>query len=182
MMGSAYHGEVRERIIEAAMKVFSAYGFFKAPVHLIAREADISKGLIFWYFDSKDKLIKEVIKRSLPMDLVRRILETESSGKDLLKLIAERYIEYYSNNPFMRNLLLNSLATENVYPTIKGEIDDLCGRISREVAKRAFGNDDTDNFIKIRIFFGGLLCYVLRPLNELERKEYIDVLIETLTK
>ena len=38
---------IKERIILAAMKVFSRIGFFKAPVHLIAEEAEVSKDLVF---------------------------------------------------------------------------------------------------------------------------------------
>lgn len=48
--------EKRERIINAALKEFARNGFEKASTNEIIKEADISKGSLFNYFNSKKEL------------------------------------------------------------------------------------------------------------------------------
>ena len=45
--------EKQDRMINAALKVFSQYGYRHASTDEIIREAEISKGLLFHYFESK---------------------------------------------------------------------------------------------------------------------------------
>jgi TetR/AcrR family fatty acid metabolism transcriptional regulator len=47
----------RERILDAAIKVFAEKGFFSAKVSEIAREAGVADGTIYLYFRSKDDLL-----------------------------------------------------------------------------------------------------------------------------
>jgi len=48
--------EKQERILHAAMKEFAQNGFEKASTNEIIKEADISKGLLFYYFKNKKSL------------------------------------------------------------------------------------------------------------------------------
>lgn len=56
--------EKRERIINAAMKEFLA-GYKKASTDNIVREAGISKGLLFHYFGTKERLYNFLIDYSI---------------------------------------------------------------------------------------------------------------------
>lgn len=51
----------REAIIEAAARVFASKGFHSARVEEIAREADVGKGTVYEYFESKEDLFKKMI-------------------------------------------------------------------------------------------------------------------------
>ena len=46
----------RTTIINAALRVFSLYGYKKSPMNEIAAEAGISKSLLFYYFRNKKEL------------------------------------------------------------------------------------------------------------------------------
>lgn len=50
--------EKRDNIINSAMKEFSKNTFQKASTNIIVEDAGISKGLLFHYFGTKDKLYK----------------------------------------------------------------------------------------------------------------------------
>ncbi len=165
--------DVRERIIRGAMKVFSQQGFFKTPVHLIAMESGVSKGLIFWYFSSKDELILEVAKRSLPLDIMRGCLEERIKGRKLLECIGRRYLDKYRKDE-MKHLLIHTIAVEALYPEIREDIRELCENLLRDAARRVFGNESQESIIRIRSFFGALLCYVLRPLSGMSDEEYLS--------
>lgn len=60
----------REQIIDAAMRVFARKGFAKATNKDIAREASITPGLIYYYFESKEALLKAIIETRSPMQLM----------------------------------------------------------------------------------------------------------------
>jgi AcrR family transcriptional regulator len=53
--------ERRRQILEAALTVFSKKGFHAANVSDVAAEAGVSQGTIYWYFDSKDELLKAAL-------------------------------------------------------------------------------------------------------------------------
>ena len=56
----------REKIIKTAWKLFYEEGFAETTIHDIIREADISKGTFYYYFNSKDDLLStlsEVLDR-----------------------------------------------------------------------------------------------------------------------
>ncbi len=51
----------KEAIMETAMRLFADNGFDGVSVSMLAKEAGISKGLLYNYFDSKEALLKEII-------------------------------------------------------------------------------------------------------------------------
>lgn len=79
--------EKRRQIIDAAMKEF-AKGYRKANTAEIAREANISKGLLFHYFPTKKELFFFVVKYSLST-VLREYENIDVSGKDFLESLWE---------------------------------------------------------------------------------------------
>ena len=55
--------ERKEQILEAATEVFIRAGFHKARMDDIAKQAGLSKGALYWYFDSKDAIIQAILDR-----------------------------------------------------------------------------------------------------------------------
>ena len=55
--------ERRQQILDAAAAVFARKGFHEARMEDIAREADISKGTLYLYFESKDAIILTMMDR-----------------------------------------------------------------------------------------------------------------------
>ena len=51
----------RQQILEAALKVFAAHGYAGATINMIAKEAGIAKGLMYSYYEGKEKLVEELI-------------------------------------------------------------------------------------------------------------------------
>jgi len=48
--------ERKSQILDAAMDTFSEMGFHKARMSDIAETSGLSKGSLYWYFDSKDSI------------------------------------------------------------------------------------------------------------------------------
>lgn len=61
--------ERRVQILDAAERVFTRKGFSKARMDDIVAEAGLSKGALYWYYKSKDALIKALLDRVFSGDL-----------------------------------------------------------------------------------------------------------------
>jgi len=53
----------RNDLLDAALDLFSSRDYYHVSIDQIARKAGVSKGTVYWYFDSKDELLIGVIER-----------------------------------------------------------------------------------------------------------------------
>ena len=79
--------DVKQLIIESATKYFSKYGFHKTTMDEIARNIHKAKGVLYYYFSSKEELFRQVLKQEL--DKVKaelgRIVNTQSDAISILR-------------------------------------------------------------------------------------------------
>ena len=68
--------ERKNQILDAAASVFARSGFSKARMDDIATESGLSKGTLYWYFNSKDEII---------LAMVDRLFEREFADLEALK-------------------------------------------------------------------------------------------------
>lgn len=76
----------RERIIQAAIEVFSAVGFDTASMADVSSAAEVAKGTLYLYFSSKEQLVEEVYQlcRAERLNACGNDTETLSSSLDKL--------------------------------------------------------------------------------------------------
>lgn len=55
--------DTKDKILEAAVKLFTEKGFHDTSMAAIAKEACLGKGTLYWYFSSKEELFEEVVIR-----------------------------------------------------------------------------------------------------------------------
>lgn len=81
--------DTRERIIKTALRVFLEKGFDRAPLKEIAREAGVTKGGIYHYFESKEHLFREALRFiTAEMDKWSAShFKSVSTAKDLLEAL-----------------------------------------------------------------------------------------------
>jgi TetR/AcrR family fatty acid metabolism transcriptional regulator len=58
-------GDKRERLLQAATRVFARRGFFGSQVADVAREADVAAGTVYLYFRNKDDLLISIFERTM---------------------------------------------------------------------------------------------------------------------
>src|SRR5215472_15403149 len=63
----------REQIIDAALHVFAQKGFARATNRDVAGEAGITTGLIYYYFKSKEDLLKAALEERSPIQVMAQI-------------------------------------------------------------------------------------------------------------
>src|SRR5690625_7817132 len=104
--------ELKEReILNAAEEVFSQYGYENTKMDDIAAKLGISKGLVYFYFNSKENLYMALTYRAM-QTLNEQFYEVYHKnnhlpGYDTTVLLIEAYIEFLNTNPFYGELLIN---------------------------------------------------------------------------
>jgi AcrR family transcriptional regulator len=96
----------REQIMDAALRVFAQKGFTRATNREIAREAGVTSGLIYHYFDSKDALLKAIIEQRSPLQMVRDLSPQMLAmpPEALLRLIVGQMLAIVEDERFVQLL------------------------------------------------------------------------------
>jgi AcrR family transcriptional regulator len=76
----------KDQIIESAIEALASVGYTKTTLDQIAEMADFSRGVITYYYKSKDHLIAEVMKRMLSTQKERIMRRVDSAGSPTEKL------------------------------------------------------------------------------------------------
>ena len=82
----------KKQILDAAMKTFSEVGFHKARMSDIADTSGLSKGSLYWYFDSKDSIILNLLERFFEPEIkdLRVLLTDSRSAEERLEIYVDR--------------------------------------------------------------------------------------------
>jgi AcrR family transcriptional regulator len=72
--------ETRQRILDAAVRVFARRGFHASRVGDIAQEAGVAHGLLYHYFASKDEVLETVFRENWS-ELLARFASVEASDE-----------------------------------------------------------------------------------------------------
>ena len=91
----------RERITNAAIRVFAEKGFYQAKISEIARHASVADGTIYLYFGNKDELLFHVFEVTLETFLERARSAVEQSGdpSEQLELFINEHLKMVETLP-----------------------------------------------------------------------------------
>ena len=91
--GRPHSSDTREKILVAALEVFSTKGFHGATVDEIAESAKLGKGTVYRHFHSKKGLFSELIRLKVA-ELEQEVSGTIDPQADVLEII-ETYLRVY---------------------------------------------------------------------------------------
>jgi AcrR family transcriptional regulator len=83
----------RERLLEAAVKVFADRGYQAASVDEIAAAAGLSKGAVYWNFSSKDELFHALLEERIDRQIeeTAEILRSAPTDRPIDPEVANRW-------------------------------------------------------------------------------------------
>lgn len=105
-----------ERILEAATEIFALKGYDATSVDEIAKRANVSKPLIYYYFKSKKNILEELIKRYIKSyfpekeEYIQGI--TNINREDLYERLQER-MDFFSKNDKALKVIAMELMKDN---------------------------------------------------------------------
>ena len=99
----------RTRILMAALKVFSRKGFHQVKVEEIAQEAEIGKGTIYDYFESKEDIYHQIFRLSSER-YTSIFQEMQAQGTDLwdkIRLLSLKHIQFFQTHKDMATFVFD---------------------------------------------------------------------------
>jgi AcrR family transcriptional regulator len=89
----------RDEILKAAMQLFANRGFHETSMSEVAREARVSKALIFWHFKTKEELFVAVLNRLLEPYFIDFAEEAAVMGERAqIEKLVESYLAFVRDN------------------------------------------------------------------------------------
>ncbi len=103
--------EKEQLILDSAEMMFSQLGYENTKMENIADNIGISKGLVYFYFNSKENLYMALTFQAMRTmnDMFYSVLQEnqDKNGLDSTMVLAEAYIDFLEKHPFYLELLLN---------------------------------------------------------------------------
>ena len=127
-----------EAILEAALEVFSAYGFRGATVDRIARAAGLSKPNLLYYFNSKEAIYRAVLGRLLHTWLVPLAsLDAEGDALEELRAYVRRKLEMSREYPRESRLFANEIlhGAPHISDVLTGELKELVDKTAKVIRR-----------------------------------------------
>ncbi len=93
--------ERRTRILDAARRVFLEKGYLGTSIRAIALEAELSPGLIYFYFRGKDEIYGRICEEAfhIAIGLLEKAATAEGSFWERLRALAWAYVDFYRGYP-----------------------------------------------------------------------------------
>jgi AcrR family transcriptional regulator len=171
-------GEKARRIVEAMRRSVARRGTAGSTFDHVAREAGVSRGLLHYYFGTKERLLIEAVRRDceLRMELLEQQLAGARTADDFIGLMAQNLQETVREDPDFVTLMfeLFTLARRNEEIAVeyaelmrrtRGQVADMLAIAQREGVIRLHAEPDTVAEILFALADG----FALRMLTEPER-------------
>jgi len=141
--------EKQERILNAALVEFSKKGYKNASTNEIVKEAEIGKGMLFYYFNTKHDLYEYLIKHSIVFIKNNYVAEIDFDEPDFIKRMksmAHAKFNAMNRNEHIFNFIAGVSLNErsHVNHILIEEMDSL----SQRLLKNMYDNLDMSYFKK----------------------------------
>ena len=165
----------KQRIINAAVKLISVNGFNATSTASIAKEAQISEAIIFRYFESKQNLLKEIVKHALDQIIenvsIQPFLENielsqNYSPHEFIKAIILERLDYIEKNQELIKVCLVELQYNEellnlMNAMIDSKLNPIFGDIARIIANK-LEIPVQKAYLTMRIYIGVILTYFIQ--------------------
>jgi len=97
--GQSQSQDSRDEILRAGIRLFATRGFHETSMSEVAREAKVSKALIFWHFKTKEELFLAVLNKLLEPYVIDFAEESEKlDAREQIKKLIGGYVNFVREN------------------------------------------------------------------------------------
>ena len=103
--------DTKQKILISALEVFSGHSYHAASMTMIAEEAGVSKGTLYWHFESKEDLFRELVINGLDYfsSEFREIASKDISADEKIHEVINFGVKILVENSRMANILRNNV-------------------------------------------------------------------------
>jgi len=144
-------GEKARRIVEAMRRSVAQRGSAGSTFDHVAREAGVSRGLLHYYFGTKEKLLVEAVRHDseLRMAQLERQLADARSAEDFIALLAENLQQTVREDPDLVTLVFELFTLSRRNADIAVEYAEL-NRGMREHVAQMLATAQRDGVLHLR--------------------------------
>jgi AcrR family transcriptional regulator len=130
-------GEKAQRIVEAMRSSVAARGVAGSTFEHVSGEAGVSRGLLHYYFGTKERLLVEVVRRDSEVRVARldEPLAPAKTVDDVLDVLVSSLLDLIENEPGFFDLIFEVFTAGRRNPEIQRETGELYNRTRHHVAE-----------------------------------------------
>ncbi|HEY4811971.1 MAG TPA: TetR/AcrR family transcriptional regulator [Solirubrobacteraceae bacterium] len=134
-------GEKAQRIIDAMRRSVAQRGTAGSTFDHVSREAGVSRGLLHYYFGTKEQLLAEAVRRDCELRLERLQLQlaTANTADDFIDLMVQTLRETISEDPDFVTLMFEMFSLSRRNAEIAVEYAGLMRNTREQVAEMLAG-------------------------------------------
>ncbi len=178
--------EVKEKIIKVAIEEFAENGYKAASTNSICKKAKVSKGLIYYYFKSKEEIYISSFRYAIDKfkeNVSIQIKDSNKSGIDYVNQYFDTKFKFFRENPMYSKFIVKSLVYYNVAEAtqLREEFENYNNNLMYEVIKNININPkfDRDKAFELIMMIGEKLEE--KHMKNIENKDQ-DTVIEDFRK
>src|SRR5271157_4048395 len=113
---ASLHPDKHAHILDAAQKRFARYGLSKVTMDEIAADLGMSKAALYYYFQTKEEIFREVIAREQQefIDRVEVIIEEKCPAADKLRHYFDQHLTFL--NELLNLKIIHEHADDDFHP------------------------------------------------------------------
>ena len=129
-------GERAQRIIDAMRASVAKRGAAGSTFDHVAREAGVSRGLLHYYFGTKERLLVEVVRRDsdIRLELLDRSLAEAATAEAVIDVLVRQLEDLVEHDPNFIALVFELFSAARRTPDLAAEVAELYRRTRRHVA------------------------------------------------
>lgn len=149
--------KMREKIILSAMKLFGQNGYDRTSVNSIAKDVNVSKGLIYYHFKDKESIVKGIV--NMLMDMGEQLMSPKidfESPKHHLKYSIDEYFKFVKQESILLSWMLPMAFQIGRYPFVSKLVSQKT-QLAIDTYKEIFEKLGFENAEAEAWYFGGLM-------------------------
>jgi AcrR family transcriptional regulator len=160
--GRQLSGEKAQRIIDAMRDSVARRGAAGSTFEHVAREAGVSRGLLHYYFGTKERLLIEVVRRDSDLRIARldEMLSEATTADAVLDVLVKSLTDLIDNDPGFFLLLYELFSAGRRKPEIQHEVGQLFEATRSHVAKVLRTKED-EGILSLRFDAEAVVAYLL---------------------
>lgn len=154
-------GEKAQRIVDAMRSSVAARGIAGSTFEHVSSEAGVSRGLLHYYFGTKERLLVEVVRRDSELRIARldEPLGAAKSVDDILNVLVASLQDMLENEPGYFDLLFELFIAGRHNPEIQREVGELFNR-SRAHVVETLSAKESEGVISPRFDLESVVSYM----------------------
>ena len=154
-------GDKAQRIVDAMRDSVARRGAAGSTFEHVAREAGVSRGLLHYYFGTKERLLVEVVRRDteLRVDRLDERLAGAKTVDGVLDALVASLTDMIENEPGFFLLLFELFSAGRRNPDIQREVGQLFERTRSHVAE-VLQSKEEEGVLKLRFAAEDVVSYL----------------------